>query len=79
VKIPIAIAEGDGIGPEIMQATLHVLQASGLEIEIHPIEIGEKMFLKGFPTGIDPKTWDTIRHAKAFLKAPHLKEVDSKV
>src|SRR3990167_3180496 len=69
-KIPIAVAEGDGIGPEIMKATLHVLQASGANIEIHPVEIGEKVYIKGFPTGMDPKTWDLIRHTKAFLKAP---------
>ncbi|OGN63893.1 MAG: isocitrate dehydrogenase [Chlamydiae bacterium RIFCSPHIGHO2_12_FULL_49_9] len=69
-KIPIAVAEGDGIGPEIMKATLHVLQASGANIEIHPVEIGEKVYMKGFPTGMDPKTWDLIRHTKAFLKAP---------
>src|SRR3990167_6956127 len=69
-KIPIAVAEGDGIGPEIMKATLHVLQASGANIEIHPVEIGEKVYMKGFPTGMDPKTWDLIRHTRVFLKAP---------
>lgn len=69
-KVPIAIAEGDGIGPEIMQATLHVLKEGGAQIEIHPIEIGEKLYLKGFTTGMDPKMWDVIRGTKAFLKAP---------
>ncbi|MBI3508604.1 MAG: NADP-dependent isocitrate dehydrogenase [Chlamydiia bacterium] len=69
-KIPIAVAEGDGIGPEIMKATLHVLRAAGASLEIHPIEIGEKLYLKGFSTGIDPAMWDTIRNTKAFLKAP---------
>jgi len=70
MKTPIAVARGDGIGPEIMQATLHVLHEAGAEIEIHEIEIGEKMYLKGFNTGIDPKMWDTLRQTKAFLKAP---------
>jgi isocitrate dehydrogenase len=69
-KIPIAVAEGDGIGPEIMRATLHVLEAAGASIEIHRVEIGEKMYLKGFATGMDPKTWETIRRTKAFLKSP---------
>lgn len=69
-KIPITVAEGDGIGPEIMQATLHILQAAGAPLEIHKIEIGEKLYLKGFPTGMDPKMWETIRNTKAFLKAP---------
>ncbi len=69
-KVPIAVADGDGIGPEIMKATLHILQAAGAELEIHRIEIGEKLYLKGFANGIDPKMWDTIRNTKAFLKAP---------
>jgi isocitrate dehydrogenase len=69
-KTPIAVAEGDGIGPEIMQAALHILEVAGAQIEIHRIEIGEKLYLKGFPTGMDPKNWDVIRGTKAFLKAP---------
>jgi len=69
-KIPIAIAYGDGIGPEIMEATLHILKAAGAQVEPHVIEIGEKLYLKGFPTGMDPKMWDTIRRSKAFLKGP---------
>ncbi|MDP1608724.1 MAG: NADP-dependent isocitrate dehydrogenase [Chlamydiales bacterium] len=70
MSTPIAIALGDGIGPEIMRATLHVLQAAGARIEIHEVEIGEKMYLKGFASGMDPQMWDTIRGCKAFLKAP---------
>lgn len=69
-KTPIAVAEGDGIGPEIMKATLHILEASGAQVEIHRVEIGEKLYLKGFTTGMDPKMWDVIRGTKAFLKAP---------
>jgi isocitrate dehydrogenase len=69
-KIPITVAEGDGIGPEIMRATLQVLEAAGAPLEIHKVEVGEKMYLKGFATGMDPKMWDVIRATKAFLKAP---------
>lgn len=69
-KIPITVAEGDGIGPEIMAATLHILNSCGAEIDICKVEIGEKVYLKGQPTGIDPSTWDVIRKSKAFLKAP---------
>ncbi len=68
--IPIAVAFGDGIGPEIMQATLHILKEAGAPLDIHVVEIGEKVYLKGHPTGIEPSTWDTIRNTKAFLKAP---------
>lgn len=69
-RIPITVASGDGIGPEIMAATLNILQEAGAALDIHEIEIGEKVYLKGEPAGIYPSTWDTIRHSKAFLKAP---------
>ncbi len=69
-KIPITIAEGDGIGPEIMSAVLNILAAADAPLEIHKVEIGEKVYLKGFPAGIEPSTWDIIRYSKGFLKAP---------
>ncbi|MGZ3732799.1 MAG: isocitrate/isopropylmalate family dehydrogenase, partial [Parachlamydiaceae bacterium] len=69
-KVPITIAEGDGIGPEIMAVTLRVLKESGAQLEIHPIEVGEKLYLSGQTTGIAPEAWDAIRHSKGFLKAP---------
>jgi isocitrate dehydrogenase len=68
--VPIAVAEGDGIGPEIMAATLQILKAAGAAITIHPIKIGEKVYLSGQLTGMEPGGWDIIRQAKAFLKAP---------
>jgi isocitrate dehydrogenase len=68
--IPIAVAFGDGIGPEIMGATLLVLKEAGAPLEIHIVEIGEKVYLKGHPTGIEKSTWDVLRSTKAFLKAP---------
>lgn len=70
LKSAITVAEGDGIGPEIMSATLEILAASGAELEIHKIEIGEKVYLQGQKAGIAPSSWDTIRNTKAFLKAP---------
>ncbi len=68
--VPITIAYGDGIGPEIMAATIHILQEAGASLDIQKVEIGEKIYLKGEPTGIESSTWETIRQSKAFLKAP---------
>ncbi len=70
MKHAITVARGDGIGPEIMAATLHVLKESGADLDIHEVEIGEKVYLKGGLTGIEPKTWETIKNTAAFLKAP---------
>lgn len=69
-KTPITVAHGDGIGPEIMDATLAILKEGGAELEIENIEIGEKVYLKGITTGIEPKSWDSLRRTKVFLKAP---------
>lgn len=69
-KVPITVANGDGIGPEIMAVTLDIMKEAGANVEIHHVDIGEKVYLKGQPTGIEPSTWETIRHSKGFLKAP---------
>jgi isocitrate dehydrogenase len=66
----ITIAKGDGIGPEIMDATLDILKAAGAQLEIDEIEVGEKVYLAGNPAGIAAASWDVIRKNKVFLKAP---------
>lgn len=67
---PITVAYGDGIGPEIMQATLDILMAGGAKLAIETIEIGEKVYLSGNPAGIAPSAWESLRRTKVFLKAP---------
>lgn len=69
-KTKIAIAYGDGIGPEIMDATLKILNAAGAKIEPIEIEIGEKVYKEGHSSGIKPEAWDILRQTKVFLKAP---------
>ena len=66
----ITIAKGDGIGPEIMEATLAILKAAGARLEFDEIEIGEKVYKAGNTSGISQESWDTIRKNKVFLKAP---------
>jgi isocitrate dehydrogenase len=66
----ITIAKGDGIGPEIMDATLKIIKAAGAKIEFDEIEVGEKVYLSGNKAGIAPESWDVIRRNKIFLKAP---------
>ena len=66
----ITVAKGDGIGPEIMDATLKIILAAGAQIEIEEIEVGEKVYLAGNTSGISSESWDTIRRNKVFLKAP---------
>jgi isocitrate dehydrogenase len=69
-SVPITVAHGDGIGPEIMAATLHILKAAGANLDIETIDIGEKVYLAGNSSGIEPSAWDSLRRTKVFLKAP---------
>jgi isocitrate dehydrogenase len=66
----ITVAHGDGIGPEIMNATLSVLKAAGARIDIEEIEIGEKVYLNGNTSGIGNEAWESLRKTRVFLKAP---------
>src|SRR6266498_1902113 len=68
--VPITVAHGDGIGPEIMAATLHILKEAGANLEIETIDIGEKVYLAGNSSGIEPSAWESLRRTKVFLKAP---------
>ncbi|MBX2896074.1 MAG: NADP-dependent isocitrate dehydrogenase [Cyclobacteriaceae bacterium] len=66
----ITVAKGDGIGPEIMDATLRIILAAGAKIKVDEIEVGEKVYLAGNTAGIAKEAWDVIRKNKVFLKAP---------
>ncbi len=66
----ITVAKGDGIGPEIMDATLEIILAAGAKIEIDEIAVGEQVYLAGNTSGIAAESWETIRRNKVFLKAP---------
>ncbi|HVN91026.1 MAG TPA: NADP-dependent isocitrate dehydrogenase [Candidatus Binataceae bacterium] len=67
---PITVAKGDGIGPEIMDATLRILLAAAARVSIEKIEIGESVYKRGLSAGIEPSAWDSLRRTKVFLKAP---------
>lgn len=69
-KTPITVAHGDGIGPEIMNATLRILDAAGAELEIETIEIGAAVYERGNPAGIEDSALDSLRRTGVFLKAP---------
>ena len=69
-KTSITVAHGDGIGPEIMAATLRILDAAGAKLNLETIEIGESVYRRGHSSGIESSSWDSLRRTKVFLKAP---------
>lgn len=69
-KLSLAVAMGDGIGPEITEATLRVLNASGISLDMYPIEMGEKVYLSGNTSGISAESWNTLSNIPILLKGP---------
>ncbi|MDE2481940.1 MAG: NADP-dependent isocitrate dehydrogenase [bacterium] len=68
--VPVAVAHGDGIGPEIMGAVLRILEAAGARIEARPIEVGERVYRSGISSGIDDAALETLAQTRVLLKAP---------
>ncbi|MCK4177899.1 NADP-dependent isocitrate dehydrogenase [Aciditerrimonas ferrireducens] len=68
--VPITVAYGDGIGPEIMDATLRIITSGGADLDVDVIQIGEAVYKAGNTAGIGPEAWESLRRTKVFLKAP---------
>jgi isocitrate dehydrogenase len=68
--IPITVAYGDGIGPEIMEAVLSILRHAKAPITIETVEIGKNLYEHGYNSGISPALWESIERTKVLLKAP---------
>jgi hypothetical protein len=66
-KTTITVAYGDGIGPEIMEATLSILQAAGARLDVECIEIGQSVYARGVTSGIEPGAWDSLRRTRVFV------------
>lgn len=66
----VAVAAGDGIGPEIMQATLAVLEAADVPLEFQPVDMGKRVYESGNTSGITDQAWQTIQDTGVLLKAP---------
>lgn len=69
-KQRITVAAGDGIGPELLRAVLHIFEGANVPLDYDEVEVGEKVYLKGINTGIPTDGWDIIRSNKVMLKAP---------
>jgi len=69
-KQHITVAAGDGIGPELLKAVLHIFEGASVPLEYDVVEVGEQVYLKGISTGIPTDAWDIIRRNKIMLKAP---------
>lgn len=66
----IAVAKGDGIGPEIMDAVLKIFGAAKAPLEYQFVDMGKWVFDKGFSNGMTPEAQQTIEALGLLFKGP---------
>ena len=66
----IAVAKGDGIGPEIMDAVLHIFNANKVPLEYEIVDMGKWVFDKGFSNGMTPESQQVIEELGILFKGP---------
>lgn len=66
----IAVAKGDGIGPEIMDAVLTIFKAANVPLEYDVVDMGKWVFDKGFSNGMTPEAQETIETLGILFKGP---------
>jgi isocitrate dehydrogenase len=66
----IAVAKGDGIGPEIMDAVLGIFKAGNVPLEYEMVDMGKWVFDKGFSNGMTPEAKLTIEDLGILFKGP---------
>ena len=69
-KRKITILSGDGIGPEVVDAALAIVKATGVPVEFEKCEAGAAAFKKGIVTGIPTETIESIERTRVVLKGP---------
>jgi len=68
-KHAVTLLPGDGVGPEICDASVRLLEATGVEFEWDVQPAGESA-MKEYGTPLPPRTLDSIRRTKVALKGP---------
>src|SRR5688500_15582384 len=66
----IAVAKGDGIGPEIMDAVLKIFDANRVPLEYEFVDMGKWVFDKGFSNGMTPEAKQSIENLGLLFKGP---------
>ena len=66
----VTLIPGDGIGPECVEATKRIIEASGVKIEWEVRHAGESVFKQGVSSGVPQETIDSIKKTRLVLKGP---------
>lgn len=66
----IAVAKGDGIGPEIMAAVLSVFEAAKVPLTYEFVDMGKWVFDKGYSNGMTTEAQEIIESNGILFKGP---------
>ena len=66
----IAVAKGDGIGPEIMDAVISIFEAAGVPLTYEYVDMGKWVFDKGYSNGMTPEAQQRIESLGILFKGP---------
>ncbi len=66
----VTVIPGDGIGPEVVSAAQRVIEATGVKLAWETCEAGERVFLRGLPSGVPQETITSIHGSRVVLKGP---------
>jgi isocitrate dehydrogenase len=66
----VTLIPGDGVGPEVVQATRRIIAAAGVQIQWEERDAGASVFKRGLPSGVPPETIESIRKTRVVLKGP---------
>lgn len=66
----VTLIPGDGVGPECVEATRRIIEATGVKIAWEVRHAGESVFKQGIASGVPQDTIESIRKTRCVLKGP---------
>ncbi len=69
-RILCTLIPGDGIGPEVVNATRKIIEATGAKIAWDEQQAGASVFKKGIPSGVPQETIESVKKTRLVLKGP---------
>ncbi|MFO0807021.1 MAG: NADP-dependent isocitrate dehydrogenase [Gemmataceae bacterium] len=66
----VTLIPGDGVGPECVEATKKIIEATGVKIAWEVRHAGESVFKQNIASGVPQDTIESIRNTRCVLKGP---------
>jgi len=66
----ISVAQGDGVGPEVMGSVLQIFEKARVPLDYEHVEMGKQVVLAGDVTGISTEARDSVESTGILFKGP---------